>query len=96
MKDKPISFAGGEVRSTSTSNAVYGTEVWNRDPLPKPKPRPSFKYELTVSMPKEDAANESPSTFKAIATSIPQLMDLKAQSEALGYEFIKLERLDPA
>ena len=77
------SFSGGEIRAGS--NAVYGTEVWNRDPLPKPPPPKVYIYRLTVATGKYEA--------QATAPTMELLVEFEHQLRALGYEFIKLERL---
>jgi hypothetical protein len=83
------SFSGGEMRTGS--GAVYGTEVWNRDPLPPPPPPKVYKYRLTVCTPGSETV--SPSEIFATATLMEQLVEFELQTRALGYEFIKLERL---
>ena len=67
-------YSGGEV--------LWGTEVWNRDPLPKPKPP---VYKLSVVNGKYEAT--------ATANTMEALVAFELQMRDLGYEFIKLERL---
>jgi len=69
-----VNYSGGEV--------LRGTEVWNRDPLPKPKPP---VYKLFVANGKYEAT--------ATANSFEALIAFELQMRDLGYEFIKLERL---
>ena len=83
--ESKVSFSGGEVRQ---GNAVYGTEVWNRDPLPPPKPPKVYTYRLTVQHGKETIPAQ------ATATSFEVLIDFERMMRSLGYEFIRLERLD--
>ena len=78
------SFSGGEVRRNSS--AVSGTAVWNRDPLPPPPPPKVYTYKLTVWHAQGNAI--------ATAESMQVLIEFEEQMRALGYEFIKLERLD--
>jgi len=85
MSEK-INFSGGEIRSGTASNAVFGTEVWNRDPLPKPPPPKVWTYKLTVQ--------QGDSKAQATATTMEALISFELQMRELGYEFIKLERLD--
>src|SRR5215469_8557047 len=83
---KPM-FSGGEVRIRP--QATYGSAVWNRDPLPPPPPPPIYTYRLVVHHPEEAV----PAT--ATATSFEELIEFEQQMRALGYTFIKLERVDP-
>jgi hypothetical protein len=78
------SFSGGEVRQ---GNAIYGTEVWNRDPLPPPVPPKVYMYKLTV---RSNTGGEAVATAK----SMEILVAFEMQMRDLDYEFIKLERLD--
>ena len=78
-----ISFSGGEVRG----GPLRGTEVWNRDPLPPPPPAPIYTYRLVCKHPDEAVPVE------ATATSFEELVLFEHQLRALGYEFLKLERL---
>lgn len=78
-----LGFSGGELRG----RALSGTEVWNRDPLPKPPPPKTYTYELVVQHPKETIP------ARATATSFEVLIDFERMMKELGYEFIKLERL---
>ena len=91
------SFSGGEIRmgeeTRSVSNAVYGTEVWNRDPLPPPAPPRVYNYKLTVRHP-ETPMDPNTKTACAEAPSFEVLIDFEMKMRALGYEFIKLERLE--
>jgi len=89
--NEPISFSGGEVRSGG--NAVYGTEVWNRDPLPKPPPPKTYSYKLTVQRP-ETPTDASKPIAQATAPTLELLVAFELQMRDLGYEFIKLERVD--
>jgi len=82
-----ISYSGGEVRrNSSASNAVYGTEVWNRDPLPPPAPPKVYTYRLLVRNGKYDAS--------ATSITMEALVSFEIQMRDLGYEFIRLERLE--
>jgi len=76
------SFSGGEVRG----NAVYGTEVWNRDPLPPPQPPRVYTYRLLVRNGEYEAT--------ATSTTMEELISFELQMRELGYEFIRLERLE--
>jgi len=78
------SFSGGEIRMNEedAKRTLRGTEVWNRDPLPKPKPP---VYKLFVANGKYEAT--------ATANSFEALIAFELQMRDLGYEFIKLERL---
>jgi hypothetical protein len=89
--DEKISFSGGEIRSSSA--AVSGTAVWNRDPLPPPPPPKTYIYKLTV---RQYFTSTDPNSYDAVATatSMEVLVAFELQMRALGYEFIKLERLD--
>ena len=78
-----VSFSGGEVRG----GPLRGTEVWNRDPLPPPPPPPIYSYRLLCQHPDEAVPVE------ATATSFEGLISFEHQLRALGYEFLKLERL---
>jgi hypothetical protein len=77
-----LKYSGGEVRG----NAVYGTEVWNRDPLPPPAPPKVYTYRLLVRNDKYEAA--------ATSTTMEALIEFELQMRDLGYEFIRLERLE--
>jgi len=79
--ESPIKYSGGEVRG----NAVYGTEVWNRDPLPPPAPPKVYTYRLIVQSGKYEA--------QATSLFMEELIKFELQMRELGYEFIKLERL---
>ena len=79
MNEKVTSYGGGIVLS--------GTEVWNRDPLPKPPPPKVYTYKLTMT-------NTSNQTCYATANSTEELCNFDYQLRNLGYEFIKLERLE--
>jgi hypothetical protein len=86
-------YSGGEVRMNRLTegkpgNAVYGTEVWNRDPLPKPAPPKVHTYRLFVRNDKYEAF--------ATATTMEALISFELQMRELGYEFIRLERLEEA
>jgi hypothetical protein len=76
------SYSGGEVRN----NAVYGTEVWNRDPLPPPAPPKVHTYKLVVEM--------GENTAYVKATTIEALIAFELQMRDIGYEFVRMERLD--
>jgi len=93
MEKEVVKFSGGEIRSNS-SNAVYGTEVWNRDPLPKPPPPKKYTYQLTVEHP-ETPTDANKHVAAAVAPTLELLIAFELQMRALGYEFIKLERLEP-
>ena len=85
-------FSGGEIRMNAgeAKRPLHGTEVWNRDPLPKPLPPKVYTYQLTVQHPK---AEPGMSFARATATSFEALIAFELQMKELGYEFIKLERL---
>jgi len=77
-----VTYSGGEVRG----RAVYGTEVWNRDPLPPPKPPKVYTYRLLVRNGQYEAT--------ATSTTMEELIRFELQMRELDYEFIKLERLE--
>jgi len=77
-----VTYSGGEIRG----RAVYGTEVWNRDPLPPPSPPKVYTYRLLVRNNQYEA--------QASSTSMEELIAFNLQMRELGYEFIKLERLE--
>jgi len=81
-------FSGGEIRMNAgeAKRPLHGTEVWNRDPLPKPPPPKVYTYRLLVVNGKYEAT--------ATATSMEELIKFEVQMRELGYEFIKLERLE--
>lgn len=81
-------YSGGEVRTNSLTEgrAVRGTEVWNRDPLPPPAPPKTYIYKLSVRNDKYEAY--------ATSTTMEALVEFEHQTRDLGYEFIRLERLD--
>lgn len=83
-QERKMLYSGGEVRG----NAVYGTEVWNRDPLPPPAPPKVYIYRLLVRNDKYEAA--------ATSTTMEALIEFELQMRDLGYEFIRLERLEEA
>ena len=87
-----INFSGGEIRR---GNAVYGTEVWNRDPLPKPPPPKTYTYKLTVQHP-QTPTDANKYMACATAKSLEELISFELQMRGLGYEFIRLERMDEA
>lgn len=76
-------YSGGEIRP----RALTGTEVWNRDPLPKTPPAPLPDYELIVT-------EISGKSMRAVGKSMNLLLDFANQSYACGYEFVSLQRLN--
>jgi hypothetical protein len=79
-----IKYSGGEVRS----RPLYGSEVWNRDPLPPAPPAPVYSYRLVVKHPEESVPAQ------AVSTSFEALQNFEREMRQLGYEFLKLERLE--
>ena len=67
---------------------MYGTEVWNRDPLPKPPPPRKYTYKLTVMQP------EGQASARVVASTIEALVAFELQMRTLGYEFVRLERME--
>jgi len=82
------SFSGGEVlmNAGEAKRPLRGTEVWNRDPLPPPPPPRIYTYSLLVVNSKYEAT--------ATAQSMEVLIAFNEQMQELGYEFIKLERME--
>ena len=88
MSDDRIEYSGGELRigPGETKRIVMGSEAWNRDPLPKPPPPKKYTYKLTVKHVDGNAV--------ATAETMEKLIEFETQMRQLGYEFIKLERLE--
>ena len=72
------SYSGGEI---SQGGAISGTEVWTREPPP------THEYQLLVKHP--DGPN-----LTAKSTNVAVLLEFEAQTSNLGYEFIRLARMD--
>jgi hypothetical protein len=63
-----------------------GSAVWNTDPLPPAKPK---QYRLTV------ATESGACQMQAMAKTPEDLIAFEQQTRSIGYEWIKLELVQP-
>jgi hypothetical protein len=64
--------------------------------LPAPPPPPNPHFQLTVQhLSERSKTGEGMATANAACADMAQLLELNDQFEALGYHFVKLERITP-